>query len=419
VLALALALTVLALVQAAHKARKGQCAILKWRPAVVALARGESIYGRDESTLREGFPTLPSTALCLRPLLALGDVAAGVVWAAFKLALAWWIIVTCARMAAGSLHDYPPWALLALVVLLARVLLSDIAHGNINLPVAACVVASAASFGRGRERSAGLWAALGATLKVTPALLLAYFAWKRSPRAAGWMLLGVALFAFVAPALVLGLGRHLTLVSEWWAQMIEPFARGAELTRMQSEHINQSLTGWLGRLLTDSVAIVARPPYFEHDLRVNLLALESAPFKVVFYAVATALLAFVASCCGRARTLRTTLGEFALVALAMLLLSERSWKQHFVTLALPLVFLAHEAWTAGDSRARRRARLVLALAFALTALSGEGLLGERRSDLAEALGAWTLAALALVAAVGVALRGGEGPAAARATSEHA
>src|SRR5687768_17925662 len=63
--ALALLLTVLALVQALHKARKGQSALLKWRPQVEALFRGESIYGREDGGTREGFPTPPTTAIGL------------------------------------------------------------------------------------------------------------------------------------------------------------------------------------------------------------------------------------------------------------------------------------------------------------------------------------------------------------------
>ncbi len=403
--ALAVLLCALALVQAVHKARKGQCAILKWRPAVVALERGETIYGRDETTLREGFPTLPTTALALRPFLAFGDVTAGVLWALFKIALVVWMVLECVQLAAGRAAEYPPWAFVALLLLMARVLLSDIAHGNINIPVAACVVASASSWARGRERAAGLWAALGATLKITPALLVVYFVWKRSPRAAAWMLLGVALFAGVLPALMLGFERHAGLLSEWWAQMVEPYVRGAALTRMQTEHINQSLTGVLGRLLTESVAIVARPPHFESDVSIHVLALERSSFKLVFYLAAAAVLAFVAWCSRSTRTPRAVLGEFALLALAMLLLSERSWKQHYVTLLLPLAFLLHYATNpATPAPARRRSFIVLGLALALTGLTGEGLLGERLSDLAEAYGAWLWAAVALLVGVGLALR---------------
>ncbi len=394
---LAAALTVLALVQAVHKARKGQCAILKWRPAVEALERGESIYGRNESTLAEGFPTLPASALCLRPWLAFDDVVAGSFWAAFKLGLAWWMIAAVARMAAGALRDYPPWGLVALIALLARVLLSDIAHGNINLPVAACVVASASSWGKGRDRAAGLWAALGATLKVTPALLLAYFAWKRSPRAVVWMLLGIALFAFAIPGAVLGFERHFALVGEWRAQMLEPYLSGAALTRMQTEHINQSLTGWLGRLLTNSTAIVARTPHFESDVSIHWLALEHGTFKLVHYAACVALLTFVARNTRGPRTPGVALREYALVALAMLLLSERSWKQHFVTALLPLAALAAAAFAPASEPGRRRLALaVLCVVAVLMGLTGEGLLGERWSDLAEAYGAWTIAALTLL-----------------------
>ncbi|MBL8801975.1 MAG: DUF2029 domain-containing protein [Planctomycetes bacterium] len=394
-----------ALVQALHKARKGQCAILKWRPALEALERGETIYGRDEQSLREGFPTPPTTALALRPFLALDDAAAGVCWALFKLALAWWMIVECAKLAAGRLRDYPPWALVALVAIVARVVLSDIAHGNINLPVAACVVASARSWARGDERAAGLWAALGATLKLTPALLLVYFAWRRSPRAVFWMVLGVVLFAYVLPGAVLGYARQGELLSEWQQQMVAPYASGAALTRMQTEQTNQSLTGVLGRILTDSVAIVARPPHWPDEVRLNGFALTHDQFRIVFYVAAASVLAFVAYCTRGPRSPRNALGDFALVSLAMLLLSERSWKQHYVTLILPVAFvLLHAVDPATAPSGKKRSFALLGAAVLLTGFTGEGLLGERLSDLAEALGAWCIAALALLVATGLALR---------------
>jgi len=402
---LALLLSTFALVQALHKARKGQCAILKWRPALEALERGNSIYGRDEQSLREGFPTPPTTALALRPFLALDDVAAGACWALFKLALAWWMIAQCAKLAAGRLRDYPPWALVALVAIVARVVLSDIAHGNINLPVAACVVASARSLARGEERAAGLWAALGATLKVTPALLLVYFVWKRRPRAVFWMLLGLGLFAYVLPGAVLGYARQGELLADWQQQMVTPYVSGAALTRMQTEQTNQSLTGLLGRLLTDSVAIVARPPHWPDAVRVNWLALAHGEFKLVFYAAAASVLAFVAYCARAPHSPRNTLGDYALVSLAMLLLSERSWKQHYVTLILPVAFvLLHAVDPATSLTAKRRSFALLGVAVLLTGFTGEGLLGERWSDLAEAWGAWCIAALALLVATGLALR---------------
>ena len=129
--------------------------------------------------------------------------------------------------ASGSVRAFPPWALVAVIALSARVLLSDVAHGNVNIPIAALVVATGYQWQRGRERSAGLLAALAAVLKVTPALFVLYFAWKRSPRALLYFGIGVALFGFGVPALFLGPSFTCELLAAWWKQMVEPFASGA------------------------------------------------------------------------------------------------------------------------------------------------------------------------------------------------
>ncbi|MCY3001637.1 MAG: glycosyltransferase family 87 protein [Planctomycetota bacterium] len=407
-LALAVLLSVLALVQAVHKARKGQCALLKWRPQVDALARGENVYGREEGGTREGFPTLPTTALALRPFLAFGDVTAGVLWAAFKLALAWWMVLACCRMAAGNVESFPPWALLVVIGLIARVLLSDIAHGNVNIPVAACVVAAGRNWQLGREREAGWLAGLAAVLKVTPALFLAYFAWKRSPRAFVHGLIGIAVAGIGLPMLVLGPAATFELLGAWWAQMVQPFVEGAPLTKVQTEQINQSLLGVLARWFSDSVAIVARPPLFPEDVSIHVVALSPGALRGLFYVVAL-LLAGCAAWAGRVprerRATADTLGELALLVLLMLFLSERSWKQHYVTLCVPVVFLAFHAFHHGwRSRLGRVAGLALAASAILHGLTGSGVLGERGSDYAEAAGVWLFGGLALFVACALLLR---------------
>jgi len=121
-----------------------------------------------------------------------------------------------------------------------------------------------------------------------------------------------------------------------------------------------------------------------------------------------AILAFVAWCARSSREVRSsaaTLGEFALVALAMLFLSERSWKQHYVTLFLPITFLAWLVATRGwRDPVSRIAALALAASALLHGLTGSGLLGDRASDYAEAYGVWLFGGLALFVACGVALR---------------
>ncbi len=118
------------------------------------------LYAREEAGVAEAFPTLPTTALALWPFLQLDDVPAGVRWAGLKFALAWWMLATCCRMAAGQGRTFPPWALAALLLLCGRVLLSHMAHGNVNMLVAALVVAAGRAWQLGKERSAaggGRW----------------------------------------------------------------------------------------------------------------------------------------------------------------------------------------------------------------------------------------------------------------------
>jgi hypothetical protein len=409
VLALALVLTALSLSQAVHRARQGRCALLKWRPAVEALQAGQP-YGVDPETGREGFPTLPMTGLVLAPLLALGDLPGAVAWAVLKLALAWWALWTVLSLAAGRARDFPPWGALLVVLLSARVLASDVAHGNVNLLVAAVLVAGALAWSRGRELQSGLWIGLGAVLKVTPLLFVLYFARKRSSRAVVGTLLGVGLFAFVVPGLALGWQHNLDLAAAWWSQMAHPYLSGAPPGLMQTEHINQSLLGVLARLTTDAVAIPARPPELPVDVRVNLVDLDVLGLRTLHRAACILVVLAAGWCVSPSRARRATaatVGEWSLVALAMLMLSERSWKQHYVTLFLPLAFLAWHALRAGSSPGpRRMAWSGLAVSAVLHGLSGSGVLGSYGSDLAEALGVFLWGAVALFAACGWILRRG-------------
>ena len=57
------------------------------------------------------------------------------------------------------------------------------------------------------------------------------------------------------------------------------------------------------------------------------------------------------------------LGEFALVVLTMLFVSERSWKHHYVTVLLPITYLVAEFFS---PRLGRRGRTAIILAWAVS-----------------------------------------------------
>ena len=203
-LAIALVLTLLSFAQAIHRARAGRSALIKWRPAVESLLAGNGVYGVDPTTGREGFPTLPMMALVLAPFLELGDVAGATAWAGVKLALAWWSVLAALRLAAGRARDFPAWGTLAVLLLAARLIASDIAHGNVNLLIAAVLVAGLLDWSAGRDLRAGIWIGLAAVLKATPLIFALYFLRKRSWRGLSGLLLGIGLFAWILPGSILG-----------------------------------------------------------------------------------------------------------------------------------------------------------------------------------------------------------------------
>jgi hypothetical protein len=400
-------LTAAALVQAVHRAGQGRSALLKWEADVARVldpaTPAERVYGRDAGSLEEGFPLLPVGALLLAPFLFVGGSGGAVLFALVKIALAWWMLASALRLAGAPARDWPPWAAALVVALSARVLISDVAHGNVNIPVGAAVVAGALAWSRGQDWRAGLWAGLGTALKVTPGLLLVYFAWKRSARAAVGWLAGLLVAGLILPAPFVGGARSLELARAWWRQMVAPYAGGAPVTLVQTQQTNQSYLGVLARWTTDSIAIDSDPP-----VSIHVLELSQRELRALHAAAVLATLCALAWCARprEGRGAPIALGEFALLALAMLFLSERSWKHHWVLLMLPVAFLT---WIVAEPGAatrgeRRLALAALAVSAALHGLTGSGVLGARGSDLAEAYGAFLWGGLVLFAAVGFLLR---------------
>lgn len=397
-LALGAALSLLALLQVAHKVERGQQALLRWRGELASFSEGGQPYHALDRAAAdiEGYPTPPITAMFLAPLLRLGDLGGCLALALVKLGCAWALFAIALRLGFGRARAAPAWVLFALLAAMARIELSDFAHGNINLIVAGCVGASAWSWSRGRDATAGLWAAAATACKVTPVLLLAYFAWQRAWRACAAFALALAALWWLLPALWLGFDRNAQLWSDWARQMLLPFARGDALTLTQTEQINQSLLGVLARLTTDAVAIQARPPVHLADVRLGWLALSPGAFRALLHACQLGLvgalawslrprLAWAAGSSARApREGARVLAAFGLLTLAMCFLSERSWKQHYVFALFALASLCAELHS---SRGRRTwTALALAAFIAAQGLSGDALLGARASDWAEALG---------------------------------
>jgi hypothetical protein len=272
---------------------------------------------------------------------------------------------------------------------------NDLAMGNINVFLLCAVLAGCWLVSRGRQVSGGFVIAGAASIKLTPALLLMYFAYKGWWRPWVGAAAGAVFCLVVWPVVFFGWQGNWELLSGWYHTVVAGFlSHGA----VRSEHTNQALVGLLNRLLGPHVAILP-------DTRLTLLELSQPVRDVARASLTGAVLAGLAWACRRRLNPRAQLLAFAaelgLVLIAMLLLSGLSWKAHFVTLVLPYsILLAYLADARYPDRRRRVIGLLLLVSFALCTLTSD-IITPRGANYAEALGLITLGALAAGAALAV------------------
>jgi hypothetical protein len=328
-----------------RKLADGKTAFVRWRPQILALMAGEDVY-----TVRgEPYPNPPLMAVLLYPLAAL-PVEAGS-WLLFALKMLLAALAVAFALDAVAPRGPPlaaPWAIAAIAVSL-RPILSDLQHGNVNILILFTVMAGLRALQRERDVSAGLWVALATALKITPGLLVVYFAWKRWWRACAAFGIGTVALTLL-PGFALGFERLADLLLAYYTAMLHPFVADAAV--IATEESNQSLGAVLHRYLTDAPAIEIDSRY----VGFNLVSLDLASAEWIVRATSLALLAALALVCrapGHTRDLRIA-SEYALVLIAMLVISPRSWKHHYVVMALPYACVLAWAVRPGWRDCRRR-----------------------------------------------------------------
>ena len=387
--------------------REPRSAFVRWSNQIVDLDRGVDIWERHN------YPNPPIMALILRPLVQLPPLAGSLVWFYLKVAMAvlslHWVLK---RLDRGE-RPFPWWAKALTVLLCLRPIAGDLVHGNVNLFILFLVVAALVSFGRRRDLLAGVLLGLAIACKVTPALFVPYFLWKRAWKTLAGTAVGIALFVWVVPGLALGWRANNQYLASWYRQMVQPFAEG----KVTSEAVNQSLPGLMSRLLTHHPSFVTRgeEAYIPTEYH-NVLDLSE---RTVQWLLRGCMAAFAALVLWRCRTPQDNrddwrlCAEFSVVILGMLLFSERTWKHHCVTLLLPFAVMCYAVSALRWPR-RRRWYLIatLAAAFLLITLTGTTGLSARQDrfgDMAQAYGAYVWAFLLLLAGMLVLLGRGEAP----------
>ena len=330
------------------------------------------------------FNYMPVSAMYYSPMALLPKEAAFAARFLVALICLGFIFTWLWRLLPATVRPQSRLLLIALTVIFSfRYILRDLDDGGQHLIMLAMLVGGLVCARRGWNLLAGVWFGLAIALKLTPALLLPYLAWKRQWRLLGATITAAALWV-VAPSLWLGTGLWWHYQQQWNQVALASFT-GKDLGPlsefMNSNDLrvqNQSLKLALTHLL------VAYP---EGDLRRpekgywTFLDLDPALARwLVNLGLAGLLLVFW-------RRTRFAAGadpavmplEVSGLVLLMLLFSPVTWLQHMVWV-IPALFFILAVELSADRTWLGRALLGLYFVFTM-GLNREILGGELNSTL--------------------------------------
>lgn len=395
--------------------RDNRSAFLRWRGQILDLDLGYDIYHKHT------YPNPPIMALVLRPFMALPPLLGALVWFYLKVGMVFLVFRWVFALVEDPDKPFPLWAKVLTIVLSTRPILGDLTHGNVNLFIVFLVVGALYAFRKGRDRTSGLLLGLAIACKITPALFLPYFAWKRGWKVLAWCGIGLVLFFFVVPSTWLGVDRNTRLLKHWVDQMVVPYVVEGKVT---TEHQNQSLPGFTYRMLTDgpSFSVYTDGDYVPTEYH-NIANLDRGFLKLLLKGFGLAFLAVMVWSCRAPTTMRKTwrlAAEYAFILVGMLLLSERTWKHHCVSWVLPFAVMTYylhlssrklhedtEAKTKSSIGVRRYIVWSLVAVVVLvtsTSTSIYGPFGSRMAKLAQVYGAYVWAHFCLVIGLVLLLR---------------
>jgi alpha-1,2-mannosyltransferase len=326
-------------------------AFLRWRPQLIGGAHADGrpilglMQGADAYRLYN-YPNPPIMALILWPFLALPPLIGAMTWFYAKSAMAVLGILWVFRLVSGTGPPLPAGAKLLAVALAAHPILGDLSHGNVNIFIAFLVLATLELVRRQHDFAAGLTLSLAVACKVTPALFIPYFFWKRAWRLVLASVAGLVLWWLLVPGLVFGMERNSDLLTGWYEMMVRPFLIDGKVT---SEHANQSIPGVVYRLLTREPSVI---DYDENDHPFaasfhNLVDVGPENARLIIRLCQGIFVLLVIGLCRptlqgpRERQGLRFAAECALILLGTLLFSERTWKHHAVGLILPVTVVIH------------------------------------------------------------------------------
>jgi len=364
-------------------------ALGRWLPTARLVHFGE--MERDPYGYGHWFPLPPFVLLALAPLAQLGFLGAGIAWAFFKIVGISIALYTTLKSMRVQDFAVPTGVLLMGALFGLRPIIADIQHGNVNTFVFIWVALAWAAYVNHRDYSAGVFLALAVVTKITPALLLVYFAYKREWRVCTAAAVGLLLAFVFVPGVWFGFAENWELHRAWFEMLVAPFLLHGYAT---INEFNQSLYGVLLRV-GESVGVLQLERMHIDDALLAGNDVMARPLGAAAYLKPAISLSFLLAlawlCRSSARSRRDPrrLLEFAVVLIAMLLLGERTWKHHATTLLIVYLALWHSVaclpWT---DRVRALLAGGLFLQWLLLMATSEGFLGDAFADRAMFAGAF-------------------------------
>jgi hypothetical protein len=397
------------------RSENSRSAFLRWQSQLAELDDGVNVWDKY------AYPNPPIMAIILKPFHLLPPALGASLWFACKSLFALASILGVLALLDDREKPLPLWGKAIAVALAMRPIAGDLMHGNVNLLILGLIVLALIACAHRRDGWAGFLLGLGVACKITPALFLLYFLWKRAWLALAGMTAGVIVSGLLIPAAAFGWSENIEYLQSWHRQMVAPYAAGI----VSSEHKNQSLPGLLNRMLCDQPSFSG----YEGDEKIvleqhNVVAWD--PWIVQGIVIAC-MIAFAVLAVGHVSNVPNPardgafqscpterlrlIAEFGVVVLGMLLFCERTWKHHCVTLLIPFAALSYACASSSFTHGQRWFfGIALALSGILMVSTSTGVFdshveaSERVGKLAQVYGAYVWAFLILLAASFLLLR---------------
>ncbi len=191
-----------------------------YRRAAARAAHAEPLYRPDDGHYQ--FKYLPAFAVATLPIGLAPERVVRACWFTGTILLLVFLLRTTVKVLPDRRRTRA--ALIGTTfVLMAKFYAHEIELGQVNILMAALVVAAVGQMRTGREMAAGLLIAAAIVVKPYAVLLVPYLAARRRIGSLAGAAIGLAI-AVLLPVLTYGFAGNLTLLGEWWRTVTETTA---------------------------------------------------------------------------------------------------------------------------------------------------------------------------------------------------